>query len=246
MDVTELRICHDVYTASFFVSTDLDQNQIASFYTGAMARARDLSIRNLAAVDCALVLISPNDPAAMGRYASECRELGIPFLYDPSQQVARLSGEELAQGLEGAAILIANDYEMGVLTAKTGWSSEEIERRVPAVIETHGADGSTIALSAGDTTFRHRIRPARVEAKALDPTGVGDAFRAGLLRGLRAGLTWEIAGRMGSVAAVFALECQGPQPPRYTLREFRERYERNFGAEPSLWELEAAAAAGQA
>lgn len=246
VDVTGLRICPDVFTASFFVSTDLDQNQIASFYTGAMARARDLSIRSLATRDCALVLISPNDPAAMGQYASECREAGIPFLYDPSQQVARLSGEDLAKGLEGAAILIANDYEMGVLTAKTGWSSEEIEKRVPAVIETHGAEGSTIVLSTGETTVRHGIRPARIEGEALDPTGVGDAFRAGLLRGLRAGLTWETAGRMGSVAAVFALESQGPQPPRYTFHEFRERYERNFGDEPSLRELEAAVPAARA
>jgi len=239
VDVSGLRICPEVFTASFFVSTDLDHNQIASFYTGAMARARDLSIRDLASADCALVVISPNDPEGMARYTRECRAAGIPFLYDPSQQVARLSGEDLAKGLEGAAILIANDYEMGVLTSKTGWSPEEIEKRVPVVIETHGAEGSTIALSRGETTVRHRIPAARIEGEALDPTGVGDAFRAGLLRGLRAGLTWETAGRMGSVAAVFALEAQGPQCPRYTFRQFRERYERNFGEEAALTDLEA-------
>lgn len=237
VDVSGLSICHDVYTASFFVSTDLDQNQIASFYTGAMARARGLSIRDLDPADCALVVISPNDPLAMGQYASECRAARIPFLYDPSQQVARLTGDDLKAGLEGASILIANDYEMGVLTQKTGWAVEEIERRVPAVIETHGAEGSTIALSSGETTTRHRIRAAKVEGTALDPTGVGDAFRAGLLRGLRAGVSWEIAGRMGSVAAVIALEHQGPQPPHYTVKEFIDRYGRNFGEEQGVWAL---------
>jgi adenosine kinase len=149
VDVSGLRICHDVYTASFFVSTDRDQNQIASFYTGAMARARELSVLDLDPADCALVVVSPNDPVAMGRYAGECRAARIPFLFDPSQQVARLTGDELCEGFRGAAILIANDYEMGVLTQKTGWSAEEIERRVPAVIETHGPEGSTIALSSG-------------------------------------------------------------------------------------------------
>jgi adenosine kinase len=237
VDVGGLRICHDVYTASFFVSTDHDQNQIATFYTGAMARARELSIRSLDPADCALVVVSPNDPQAMSAYAAECRDAGIPFLYDPSQQVARLSGEELQRGIEGASILIANDYEMNVLTSKTGWTAEEIERRVPAIIETHGSKGSTIALSYGETTLRHRIRAAALEGPALDPTGVGDAFRAGLLRGLRSGMPWEVAGRMGSVAAVIALESQGPQPPPYPLETFVARYERNYGEESELRRL---------
>jgi adenosine kinase len=235
VDVSGLRLCSDVFTASFFVSTDLDQNQLASFYTGAMARARDLSLSELDAGGCALVVISPNDPVAMSRYAQECRTAGIPFLYDPSQQVARLTGEDLTRGLDGAAALIANDYEMGILTQKTGWSAEEIEARVPVVVATHGAEGSTITDSAGGPSAgRRRIPAARLEGAAVDPTGVGDAFRAGLLRGVRAGLSWEIAGRMGSVAAAFCLEAQGPQPPRYSLRQFVDRYERNFENEPAL------------
>jgi adenosine kinase len=240
VDVSGLRMCSDVFTASFFVSTDLDQNQLASFYTGAMARARDLSLSELDAGSCALVVIAPNDPVAMSRYAQECRASGIPFLYDPSQQVARLTGEDLARGVDGAAALIANDYEMGILTQKTGWSAEEIEARVPVVIATHGAEGSTITAPVGRTSAgRREIPAARLEGEALDPTGVGDAFRAGLLRGVRAGLSWEIAGRMGSVAAVFGLEAQGPQPPRYSLSRFVDRYERNFGKEPALEALRA-------
>ncbi|MEP6802364.1 MAG: carbohydrate kinase family protein [Acidobacteriota bacterium] len=231
VDVSGLRLFEDVFTASFFVSTDLDQNQIASFYTGAMARARELSLAELDAAQCALVLISPNDPQGMKRYADECRASGIPFIYDPSQQVARLSGEDITGSVQGAAMLIANDYEMGIVAQKTGWSAADIEARVPVVIETHGADGSTIVLGGRE---RHRIPAGRLEGDALDPTGVGDAFRAGLLRGIRAGLSWEVAGRMGSIAAVFGLEAQGPQPPRYPIARFIERYESNFGAEPEL------------
>jgi adenosine kinase len=234
IDVSGLRICEDVFTASFFVSTDRDQNQIASFYTGAMARARELSIRTFNPSSCALVVISPNDPEAMDRYAAECRDAAIPFLYDPSQQVARLTGDDLVRGLEGAAILIVNDYEMGILRQKTGLSDEAIGSRVPVVVVTHGAEGSTITVRDGSQSEIHHVPAASLEGPALDPTGVGDAFRAGLLRGVRAGMPWEIAGRMGSVAAVFGLEAQGPQPPRYPFERFIDRYERSFGVESML------------
>ena len=234
IDVSGLLLHDDVFTASFFVSTDRDQNQIASFYTGAMARAGDLSIDTLDASAIALVVVSPNDPAAMARYASECRGREIPFLYDPSQQVARLDGEELRKGMYGASILILNDYEFGILNHKTGLSREEIEQRIPVVVVTHGADGSTISVSEESGTRREEIPAAKLEAEALDPTGVGDAFRAGLIRGLRIGAPWGIGGRMGSIAAAYALEALGPQPKRYSREDFRRRYERNFGTESAL------------
>jgi adenosine kinase len=237
VDVSGLKICDDVFTASFFVSTDRDQNQIASFYTGAMARARELSVSTLDPSDCALVVISPNDPLGMAKYAEECRAAAIPFLYDPSQQVARLTGEDLGQGLDGAAILVVNDYEMGILTQKTQLSTDAIRSRVPVVVVTHGAEGSTISVTEEGRAAVHHVPAAALESAALDPTGVGDAFRAGLLRGVRLGLPWEIAGRMGSVAAVFGLEAQGPQPPRYTFGRFLERYEKSFGAEPLIENL---------
>ena len=238
VDVSGLVLHDDVFTASFFVSTDRDQNQIASFYTGAMARARELSLASLDPNGIALVIVSPNDPAAMARYAEECRCLGFPFLYDPSQQVARLSGEELRQGLSGASILIVNDYEFGILAHKTELSREELEDRIPVVVVTHGAQGSTISFSGEDgRTVRQAVPAARLEKEAADPTGVGDAFRAGLVCGLRIGAPWATAGRMGSVAAVFGLESVGPQPPRYTRDQFRQRYVRNFGDEPALENL---------
>jgi adenosine kinase len=237
IDVSGLSIHEDVFTASFFVSTDEDQNQLASFYTGAMARARDLSLHGEAAADAALVVISPNDPEAMARYARECRELAVPFLYDPSQQVARLSGEDLAAGLDGAFVLIVNDYEYGILRQKTGLTREDLESRVPALVVTHGAEGSTISVVGPRARERHEIPIAPLEKAALDPTGVGDAYRAGLVRGIRIGAPWEVAGRIGSVAAAIVLESQGPQPPRYSGEDFRARYERSFGSEALLERL---------
>jgi adenosine kinase len=235
VDVSGLRLVPDLFTASFFVSTDQDQNQIASFYTGAMARARELSLSDLDPATVAFVVVSPNDPPAMAAITADCRRLGIPFLYDPSQQVTRLSAEEMREGLSGAAILIVNDYEFGILSQKTGLTREALEERVPIVIVTHGPDGSSISAPDGRSgRVRHEIPPARVEREALDPTGVGDAYRAGLLRGLRIGAPLPIAGRIGSVAAVFGLEAIGPQPPRYAPSEFLGRYTRSFGAAAEL------------
>jgi len=235
IDVSGLALQQDLFTASFFVSTDSDQNQLALFYTGAMARARELSLGALPSPGpVALVVISPNDPVAMARYAEESRGLKLPFLYDPSQQVARLTGDDLLMGLSGAWALILNDYEFGILIEKTDLSSEEIEAKVPVLIVTHGADGSTISVAAEGERGRSEIPPARLEKGAIDPTGVGDAYRAGVIRGVRAGLPWPVAGRIGSAAAVFCLEAEGPQPPRYSAAEFRDRYERNFGVEPRL------------
>lgn len=237
VDVSGLVLQPDLFTASFFVSTDTDQNQLASFYTGAMARARGLSLADAAPGDVALVVIAPNDPDAMARHASECRELGLPFLYDPSQQVARLSGEDLAAGLAGAFLLICNDYELGILLQKTDLSRPEIEERVPALVTTHGANGSTISVAGPRGRERHDVPAARLFHPAVDPTGVGDAYRAGLLRGIRIGAPWEVAGRIGSVAAAIVLESLGPQPPRYGMDEFVSRYVSTFGDEPLLARL---------
>jgi adenosine kinase len=237
IDVSGWKTEKDLFTASFFVSTDRDQNQVASFYTGAMARARTLSLFSLDPRTIALAVISPNDPEAMKKYARECREKKIPFLFDPSQQVARMSGDDLAEGLAGARILILNDYESQILRQKTGLTSEELEARVPVLVVTHGADGSTISADSNGARVRHSIPVARLETKPIDPTGIGDAYRAGLIRGTRLGAPWPVAGRLGSLAAAYALESEGPQPARYSLEDFVRRYERNFGEEPLLKNL---------
>jgi adenosine kinase len=227
VDVSLLRIHDDIFTASFFVTTDRDQNQVGTFYSGAMDRARDLSFDAVDPAAVAMAIIAPNDPQAMARYARECRALRIPFMYDPSQQVAQLGGEDLLAGLEGAAIFIGNEYEFGVIEKKTELAEAELRARVPVLIVTRGSEGSTIALRDGAQTIT--VPPARVEATEVDPTGVGDAYRAGLLAARLAGLPWDVAGRVGSIAAVYALETIGPQPQPYTLAEFRARYQANFG-----------------
>jgi adenosine kinase len=227
VDVSLLRIHDDIFTASFFVTTDRDQNQVGTFYSGAMDRARDLSFDAVDPAAVAMAIIAPNDPQAMARYARECRALRIPFMYDPSQQVAQLGGEDLLAGLEGAAIFIGNEYEFGVIEKKTELVEAELRARVPVLIVTRGSEGSTIALRDGAQTIT--VPAARVEATEVDPTGVGDAYRAGLLAARLAGLPWDVAGRVGSVAAVYALETIGPQPQPYTLAEFRARYQANFG-----------------
>jgi adenosine kinase len=237
IDVSAMRLDRDLFTASFFVSTDVDQNQLASFYTGAMARARTLSLDRLDPDTIAFVVISPNDPPAMAAHTEYCRARDLPFLYDPSQQVTRLSGEEMREGLRGAAILIVNDYEFGILQHKTGLSKEDFEREVPVLIVTHGPDGSAIHAPLGAGRILHHVPAAKVEKEALDPTGVGDAYRAGLLRGIRIGAPWPVAGRIGSVAAVYCLENQGPQPPRYAPADFVARYVRNYGETPELERL---------
>ena len=233
VDTSLVRTEPDLFTASFFVSTDQDGNQIASFYTGAMARARDLSLHDLDVGQVDLVTISPNDPEAMLKYPAECRELDIPYLYDPSQQIVRLSGEDLQAGLEGCDLLVVNEYEFGMLREKTGLSAEAI-RAAPAraCVVTLGAEGTRIW--AGGKVYDVPIAPPK---RVDDPTGVGDAFRAGLIKGLALGLPWGLVGRMGALAATYTLEQPGPQSHRYTLAEFVARFREHFDDEGALDEL---------
>ncbi len=223
VDVSGVRIHEDLFTASFFVTTDRDNNQIASFYTGAMARARDLSLLEAVEGSADLVVIGPNDPQAMRNYIRECRTLGIPFMYDPSQQVARVSGEELADGVQGAEILIVNDVEHRALLKKTSLTHDDLLVQASTVIVTRGEDGADIYTR--DRTLHIPIVPP---GRIADPTGVGDAFRAGVLKGLAAGWPWEISGRVGALAATYALEQHGTQSHRFTRTEFVERFRKHF------------------
>lgn len=217
----------DEFTASFFVSTDRENNQIASFYTGAMAHAHKLSFRALKA-PADLAIISPNDPEAMRKYPHECKELGIPYIYDPSQQVIRLSGDDLRQGLEGSRMLIVNDYEFEMIRNKTSMSEEQVLCCTGALVVTRGSQGSTIWVG-GQRVDIPVVKPKR----EADPTGVGDAYRAGIIKGMSLGLPWHIIGRMGSLAATYVLEHPGTQNHTYTWDEFLARYRENFGDLPT-------------
>ncbi len=215
----------DEFTASFFVSTDRDNNQIASFYTGAMAKAGQLSFEDNNPEAIEIAIISPNDPGAMVKYAGECQRLGIPYIYDPSQQIPRLSPSELVEGIQGAKVLIVNDYEFGMIKKQTGLSDEEIQDLSEVVVITRGERGSVVRTCQGMWEI-----PIAPPWRLADPTGVGDAYRAGFITGMCQGLTWEVVGRMGSLAAAYVLEEHGTQRHRYSLDSFRQRYRETFGA----------------
>ena len=215
------------FCASFFCSTDEHNNQIASFYTGAMADAGQLSFRTVD--DCGLAIISPNDPGAMVQYAEECRTLGLPFIFDPGQQCARMSGDELRDGITGASIVIVNDYELELLRQKTGLGEPEILEQAATLVITRGENGSSVLSGDGRVDV-----PAVTPSRIVDPTGVGDAYRGGLMKGLAIGLPCETAAHLGSVAATYALEHLGGQSHSYTWQEFNIRYEEHFGPLPPL------------
>ena len=223
VDTSLVKQVSDRFTASFFCSTDVESNQIASFYTGAMANASELSFRTID--DCKLSIISPNDPAAMLQYAEECRALGIPYVWDPSQQCARMDGTDLREGLVGASYVICNDYEFELIRQKTGFDEDAVVEKAGTLIVTSGEKGCRIRDRRGSTSV-----PAVPPHRIVDPTGVGDAFRGGLLKGLAVGAPLEVCARLGSVAATYALEHLGGQSHAYTWEEFQARYEAHFGA----------------
>ena len=213
------------FTAAFFVSTDQNNNQIAMFYAGAMAHACELSLKeHTRGRSTDLVVISPNDPRAMVQYVRECKELGLPYIYDPSQQIVRLSGEELADGVRGSLMAIMNEYEFEMLKNKTGWTDEQVAGQTQILIVTCAEKGSNLRFHG--ELMCVPAGPARREA---DPTGVGDAYRAGIIKGYLKKLPWETMGRLGSLAATYALEEYGTQNHRYELSEFVARYGEVFG-----------------
>jgi adenosine kinase len=223
VDASTVRQYDDVFTASFFVNTDTVNNQIASFYTGAMAYARGLSLKDALPANPDLVVISPNDPVAMSNYVDECQAGGIPFMYDPSQQVARLDGDALRYGIERCTYLICNEYEFEIIMQKTGLSQEAIIGQVPTVIVTLGENGT--AIYTEDRRVEVPIFPVE---QIADPTGVGDAFRAGLLRGMAAGWDWELSGKVGALCATYVLENIGTQTHNFTPAQFVARFRSCF------------------
>jgi adenosine kinase len=227
VDTSLVKDVEGKFTASFFCSTDVESNQIASFYTGAMANAGELSFRDVP--DCGLAIISPNDPGAMLQYAQECRALGIPYIWDPGQQCARMSGDELKDGLAGATIVVCNDYEFELIRQKTGLDEEEILSLSGALVVTRGEDGCSI-IEQDVSTAVPAVPPHRI----VDPTGVGDAFRGGFLKGMARGASYPVCAQIGSVAATYALEHLGGQSHAYRWPEFLQRYETHFGAVAEL------------
>jgi len=217
-----MKVIEGDFTASFFATTDQESAQLASFYPGAMAKASTQSVAELG-YRPDLVVISPNDPQAMSNFAGECRRLDIPFLYDPSQQVARLSGETLAQDLDGAKFLFCNEYEFELIKSKTGLDLPGILERVEYLVVTRGKNGANL-FSKSESYFI----PTVPEDGIVDPTGVGDAFRGGFLVGFAHGFDWVLCGQIGSLAAVYCLEKNGPQGHSFDMADFVERFRLHF------------------
>ncbi|MGV0835339.1 carbohydrate kinase family protein [Mycolicibacterium thermoresistibile] len=217
------------YTARFVCTSDEDMAQIASFYPGAMSEARNIALTDVVSRigTPELVIIGANDPEAMFRHTEECRELGLPFAADPSQQLARLNGEEIRRLINGATYLFTNDYEWDLLLNKTGWSEAQVMSQIGLRVTTLGPKG--VDLVSSDGTFVHV--PVVPEKRREDPTGIGDAFRAGFLTGRSAGLSLERSAQLASLVAVLVLEAPGPQEWVWDRDEAIQRLSDAYGAE---------------
>ena len=229
VDTSGVHISETRHTARFICTTDTEQNQIASFYAGAMSEARNIELKPV--VDVAgtpdVVLISANDPDAMVRHTQECRQRGYAFAADPSQQLARMDGHEIKPLIEGATYLFTNEYESALIEQKTGWTSRDIASMVETRVTTLGKNGSRIE--------RKGEKPVLVdiaqEDRRTDPTGVGDAFRSGFLTGMAWGLSDERAAQLGSLLAAYVIETVGTQEYVLSRASFLNRLARNFGDE---------------
>lgn len=229
IDTSGVRVIPNEFTASFFVNTDRANAQIASFYPGAMAYAGQMSLGELKDDLPDLVVISPNDPAAMLLFVDECIQMGIPYIYDPSQQIVRLSGDELRIGILGARAIFINQYECALIKKMTGLDplailADNLEDQERFIVVTEGEKGARIYHQTAEY-----LVPVVPADHMVDPTGVGDAFRGGFLTGYSRGFDLITCGRIGALAATFCLEQPSPQGHSFTPREFIDRYREIFG-----------------
>ncbi len=213
-----ISVFKDEPCSSYHVVTDKDDNQIGAFYIGASRYNHRLTIPQ----NADFVIIGPTDPKAMVRYVRQCR--GKKYLYDPAFQIGNFTAEELREGIAGAEILIGNDYEIALIERKLDISHEELRVMVPMCITTLGSKGSIIETRKESI----HCKPAKPK-KVSDPTGAGDAFRAGFVAGYLRGLSLQVCGQMGSVAAVYTVEKYGTQTHQFSKKEFITRYYENFG-----------------
>ena len=231
IDTRYIEVVPDEFTAMCYITTDLDNNQITGFYTGAMARDKERSLTEIPRSEMDLVVIGPTEPEPIVRFTRECQEMGVPYVYSPIWQIIRMSGEELSAGVRGAKVVVANDYEYELIRDKTGLSQHDILDHAEMVVVTKGKHGSVI-MTRDEVAD---IPPAKPR-EMVDPVGAGDAYLGGLVFALSAGLDIERAGRMASLSAVYAIENYGTQSFSYTRRDFTDRYTENFGNEPAVVE----------
>lgn len=229
VDTSHVLVSETHYTAHFTVTTDTELNQIASFFPGAMSEARNIELKpimdKVGRLD--LLVISPDDPEAMLRHTEVALANNIPVAADPSQQMARMSGEEIKRLIEGATYLFMNEYELALAIQKTGWSDQEILQKVKYRIITQGSAGARVESLGGEII---KVVCAKEKAK-IDPTGVGDSFRSGFVAGLAWGLNHERCAQLGSMVATYVIETMGTQEYRFTHAEFVARFAEAYGDE---------------
>jgi adenosine kinase len=223
VDTSGVRVSETLASPRFTVTTDNDQNQIGAFYPGAMAEAVNIELKPFGELD--LVVVAPNDPGAMLRHSAECRDGGVPFAADPSQTLTFLDGDSIRQLVDGATYLFTNEYEAGLVAEKTGWSDDDIVAMVQTRITTHGANGIVVTRK-GEDPIRVPVAPAE---KIAEPTGVGDAFRAGFLNGTAWGLDLERSCQVGALLATHVVETVGTQEYTYSSPRFLERLAAAYG-----------------
>lgn len=217
-----VRVLEAEHTAQAFITTDLDDNQITAFHPGAMQQSHLNKVSD--AKDISIGIVAPDGRDGMIQHAQQFATAGIPFIFDPGQGLPLFSGEDLAQFVEQATWVAVNDYEWGLVQQKTGWTVTDVTRRVKALIVTRGAHGSVIHTPEGDIEI-----PCAKANAVVDPTGCGDAYRAGLLHGLLHGLDWRTTGQIASLMGAIKIESLGTQNHRFTPAEFEARLRRSFG-----------------
>lgn len=211
-------------TAAAHIITDASNNQISGFFPGPLAEAVRISLKNIVHVP-SLVIVSPNPPAVMVTHLREAKDLGAKVVFDPGQALTLCTPEELREGVEGAWAVMANDYEMKLLTDRTGFSVTDLLTKVKLLVTTLGAEGSLIQTSDGQSI---RVSPCPA-GTCLDPTGAGDAFRAGFFVGYEQGKSLKTCAQMGAVLATYVVETRGTQAYQFTKEEFCQKYEQQYG-----------------
>jgi adenosine kinase len=222
--VDYIKVIDEAFTAQAFITTDLDDNQITAFHPGAMQYAHLNIVADAAASRVSVGIVAPDGRQAMIEHAAQFQAAGIPFIFDPGQGLPMFDGKDLAVFIDQATWIAVNDYEWSLLQQKTGLTAAQIVARVEALIVTQGADGSTI-----HTRERTLAIPAVKPDAVVDPTGCGDAYRAGLIHGLMHGLDWETTGRIASLMGAIKIASRGPQNHELTRAEFDRRYQDQFG-----------------
>lgn len=222
IDMSQIKVIDDMFTPQAFITTDHDNNQITAFHPGAMARSHENHVRDVPGVTIGIV--APDGREGMIQNAAEFRECGIPFIFDPGQAMPLFNGPELRDFIEQADYVVVNDYESNLLQQRTGWDEKQIVSRVKAYITTKGPKGAVIHTPEKS----YEIPPAH-ERRVTDPTGCGDAFRAGLLFGIENGYDWLTIGRMGNLMGALKVEHPGTQNQRFDFAQFNEEFKQQFG-----------------